>query len=130
MDERNFMLEFNTSLLRHKNPEDAAKDALRRLGYIVERPETLSIPIHVARTGSFTSNSGYAIKLHVRANIGGKMAQCDQSIDVLQANSNMPIASIANSIGYKFSKFIMDELTPQISMGIAKEINEAMREND
>lgn len=66
---------------RNKNPVDAMKEYLRREGWIVERPETLSLPVKVARSGSFTEQDGYAIKLHVRAAIGDRLMQVDHMID-------------------------------------------------
>lgn len=109
---------------------EAAKYALREMGYIIEKQETLSLPVHVARSGSLGSKDGYTVKLHVRANIGGKMAQCDYAVDATTLNrmpDNVLARGIVGSISHQFSRHIMDELEPQIFHGISWQIEQAMK---
>jgi len=111
---------------RNQNPVDVMKEYLRTEGWIVERPETLSMPVKVVRTGSYTHEDGYRITLHVRANIGDRMAQVDYSIDMRHAD--MPVRAFTDAIGNKFSRMIENEISPQIEAGCELELRKAFED--
>lgn len=113
---------------RDRNPVDAAKEFLRAQGWIVERPETLSMPVKVARSGSFTEQDGYRVTLHVRADIGGRLAQVDYAIN--RQYADMPTRAFTGAIGGKFTKLIEGELMPQIEAGCERELRKAMEAKD
>lgn len=106
---------------RNNNPVDAATEFLRAQGWIVERPETLSLPVNVARSGSFTSADGYKIMLHCRVNIGGRLAQVDHQLDMRHAY--LPTQAVTGAVSRQFERLIMDELKPQIEVGFKREID-------
>ena len=109
--------------LRTQNPYDVAAQFLRKAGYIVERPETLSLPVNVACSGSFTEKDGWRVTLHVRATIGDRKAGMDYSIDA--RNSDMPVQAFTGAITRKFERMIMAELEPQIELGCRRELDRA-----
>jgi len=109
--------------LRTQNPYDVAKQFLREAGYIVETPETLSLPVAVARFGSFTATDGYRVELQARVRIGDRIAACGHAIDARQAD--MLARAFSGAIADKFRKMIMAELEPQIEQGCQRELNEA-----
>lgn len=112
--------------LRAQNPYDVAKEFLREAGYIVERPEALSLPVAVRRTGSFTEADGYRIELQTRVQIGDRIATCGYAIDARQAD--MPARAFTGAIADKFRKMIMAELEPQIEQGCQLELDRAKGE--
>lgn len=114
---------------RDRNPVDAMKEYLRREGWIVERPETLSLPVKVARSGSFTEADGYRVTLHVRTKIGDRLAQVDHQIDMQNAVT-IPSRSFSDAIATKFDRYIMDELVPQIALGCEREILTAREQSN
>jgi hypothetical protein len=116
--------------LRTQNPYDVAKEFLREAGYIIERPESLSLPVQVARTGSFTEAGGFRITLHVRATIGDRKAQCDCAVDAHTAYRGMSIKAISGSVTEKFRRMIVDELRPGVEAGMDRELRIAMESGD
>lgn len=109
--------------LRTQNPYDVAAQFLREAGYIVERPETLSLPVNVARIGSFTTPDGFRVQLQVRARIGDRIAACGYAIDA--RNADMPVQAFSGAISRKFERMIMSEIEPQIVAGCQRELSRA-----
>jgi hypothetical protein len=111
---------------RDNNPVDAAKQFLREQGWIVERPETLSLPVKVARSGSFTEKDGFRVTLHTRVNVGDRLMQVDNSIDIMHAQTLLARAFIGATAA-KFQRAIMDEIEPAMAAGFEREIDRAKR---
>jgi len=112
---------------RNTNPENVAAEFLRDRGYIVERPDTLSLPVQVARSGSWTAADGYRIKLHTRVTIGDRQLQTDISIEV--TNAGWPAAAFSSQTANALSRAILREIEPQIEMGMAHELAKAKAES-
>lgn len=117
------------SLLRRRNndPIDAAKEFLRSQGWIVERPETLSLSVKVARSGSLDSKDGFRITLHTRVNVGGRLLQADTAIDARHAEA-LPSRAFVGAVSTKIQRAIMAEIEPDIQAGFERELEKAKRE--
>lgn len=111
-----------------RDPIKATAEFLRENGWIVERPETLSLPVAVARSGSFTSEDGYKVTLHVRVTIGDRKYQVDYAIDA--RHPNMDVKAFSRPICGKFERAIMAELVPQIESGCERELANSKAEGD
>lgn len=109
---------------RNRDPIATAKEFLRENGWIVERPETLSLPVKVARSGGFTADDGFRITLHTRVNIGGRLMQIDNSIDMMHAQT-LPSRAFIGAAASKFQRAIMNEIEPAIAQGFEREIERA-----
>jgi hypothetical protein len=114
---------------RSGKPVDAAKEYLRRLGWVVERPETLTLPVKVARTGSFTEQDGYRVTLHTRVVIGDRLVQCDTAIDMHHAET-LPHRAFTGAVANKFSRMIVEEIEGAIDSGFKREIERARKESE
>lgn len=111
---------------RNTDPIQIMAEHLRANGYIVERPESIALPVAVARTGSFKHEDGYRLELQVRVRIGERITSCGHAIDV--RHSDMPVQAFSGALSRKFERMIMKELEPQIHIGCERELDKARKE--
>lgn len=111
---------------RNSDPMEIMEEFLRAHGYIVEKPDTLNIPIHVTRTGSFSDEGEWKITLHVRANVGDQKLQIDRDIQINHADFGAQFFS--GPLAAKLTQVIIEELRPKIEMGCDLELRKAREE--
>jgi len=108
---------------RDTDPQVVMIEFLRERGWIVERPETIGLPVQVASSGGFTHEDGYRLNIHTRVRIGEQLAQVDASIDM--QHSDMAVRGLVGPTAKKFERLIMNEIEPQIAFGFEQELQRA-----
>ena len=108
---------------RDTDPAEVMAEFLRERGWIVEKPDTIVLPVQVTSSGGFTHDDGYRLNIHTRVRIGEKLAQVDASVDL--RHSDIAARGLVGPTAKKFERLIMGEVEPQIAMGFERELARA-----